>query len=118
MILIRKRWYKRAIWTGLSAMRYRKGISPVTAIQMATINTADYFGVSREMGMIAPGRYGDVLLVKDLNNFYADTVISKGRVVAENGKMLLELHNRKLSGMGTDVSPFTSAAGSRAISDW
>jgi adenine deaminase len=70
-----------------------EGISPVTAIQMATINTAVYFGVSREMGMIAPGRYGDILLVKDLNNFQADTVISKGRVVAENGKMLLEMQS-------------------------
>ena len=68
-----------------------QGISPVTAIQMATINTADYFGVSREMGLIAPGRYGDIVLVKDLNDFHADLVISKGRVVAENEKMLLEL---------------------------
>ena len=66
-----------------------QGISPVTAIQMATINTADYFGVSREIGMIAPGRYGDILLVKDLTEFRADLVISKGQVVAEDGKMLL-----------------------------
>jgi len=31
------------------------------------------------------------VLVKDLNDFHADLVISKGRVVAENEKMLLEL---------------------------
>ncbi|MDR3572678.1 MAG: adenine deaminase [Anaerolineaceae bacterium] len=68
-----------------------QGIAPVTAIQMATINTADYFGVSREMGMIAPGRYADILLVKDLNEFHAELVIAKGRVVAENEKMLLDL---------------------------
>ena len=30
------------------------GIPPITALQMATINTAEYFGVSRNMGMIAP----------------------------------------------------------------
>ncbi len=68
-----------------------QGISPVTAIQMATINTAEYFGVSREMGLIAPGRFGDLVLVKDLNDFQADIVISKGRVVAENGKILFEM---------------------------
>ncbi|MRR52625.1 MAG: adenine deaminase, partial [Rhodocyclaceae bacterium] len=38
-----------------------QGLKPITAIQMATINTAEHFGVSREMGMIAPGRYADVL---------------------------------------------------------
>jgi adenine deaminase len=33
------------------------GVSPITAIQMATLNSAEHFGVSREVGMIAPGRY-------------------------------------------------------------
>ena len=50
----------------------------MTAIQMMTINTAEHFGLTREMGMIAPGRWADVVLVKDLNNFKADVVIAKG----------------------------------------
>jgi adenine deaminase len=33
-----------------------QGIPPLTAIQMATINTAEHFGVQRDVGMIAPGR--------------------------------------------------------------
>ena len=45
----------------------------MTAIQMATINTAEHFGVSREVGMIAPGRWADILLVDDLNDFHAGT---------------------------------------------
>src|SRR5512141_48686 len=32
------------------------GLPPMTAIQMSTLNTAEHFGVSREMGSIAPGR--------------------------------------------------------------
>lgn len=68
-----------------------QGLKPITAIQMATINTAEHFGVSREMGMIAPGRYADVLLVKDLNNFQVDVVIARGMVMAEGGKLLAEL---------------------------
>ena len=63
-----------------------QGLDPITAIQMMTINTAEHFGLSREMGMIAPGRWADVVLVKDLNNFKADMVIAKGIVIAENGK--------------------------------
>ncbi|HSK89113.1 MAG TPA: adenine deaminase [Anaerolineales bacterium] len=68
-----------------------QGLDPVTAIQMMTINTAEHFGVSREMGMIAPGRWADVVLVKDLNNFKADVVIAKGQVIAEAGKWKVSL---------------------------
>lgn len=68
-----------------------QGLKPITAIQMATINTAEHFGVSREMGMIAPGRYADVLLVKDLFDFQVDVVIARGMVMAQEGRMLAEL---------------------------
>jgi adenine deaminase len=68
-----------------------QGLNPVTAIQMMTINTAEHFGVSKEMGMIAPGRWADVVLVKDLNNFKADLVIAKGVVIAEAGKWKVDL---------------------------
>lgn len=63
-----------------------QGLDPITAIQMMTINTAEHFGLSREIGMIAPGRWADVLLVKDLENFKADVVIARGQVIAESGK--------------------------------
>jgi len=69
----------------------QQGLEPMTAIQMMTINTAEHFGVSREMGMIAPGRWADVVLVKDLKNFKADMVIAKGQVIAEKGKWKVSL---------------------------
>ena len=68
-----------------------EGLDPVIALQMATINTAEHFGVSREMGMIAPGRYADILIVEDLNHFKAETVFARGVEVAANGKLLIEL---------------------------
>jgi adenine deaminase len=68
-----------------------RGLNPITAIQMMTINTAEHFGVSREMGMIAPGRWADVVLVKDLTDFKADLVIAKGQVIAEDGKWKVDL---------------------------
>ncbi len=67
------------------------GIPPITAIQMATLNTAEHFGLSREIGMIAPGRFADILLVSDLAEFHPELVIARGKVVAENGKLLIEL---------------------------
>jgi adenine deaminase len=66
-------------------------LDPVTAIQMMTINTAEHFGLSKEMGMIAPGRWADVVVVKDLKDFKADLVIAKGQVIAENGKWQVSL---------------------------
>jgi len=63
-----------------------QGLDPLTAIQMMTLNTAEHFGLTKEMGMIAPGRWADVLLAKDLKNFKADVVIAKGQVIAERGE--------------------------------
>lgn len=67
------------------------GITPVTAIQMATINTAEHFGLAREVGMIAAGRYADILLVEDLAEFKAYMVIAQGKVVAEDYQLTIEL---------------------------
>ncbi|MBT3389456.1 MAG: adenine deaminase [Chloroflexi bacterium] len=68
-----------------------QGLEPLTAIQMATLNTAEHFGLTRQLGMIAPGRYADVLLVRDLSNFQAGLVLAKGQVIAEDEKLLIEL---------------------------
>jgi adenine deaminase len=67
-----------------------QGLNPITAIQMCTINTAEHFGLTREMGMIAPGRWADVVLVKELHDFHADMVMAKGQVIAENGQWKLD----------------------------
>ena len=67
------------------------GLPPLTAIQMMTINTAEHFGLTKEMGMLAPGRWADVLLVEDLNDFHPSMVIAKGQIVAENGALTIEM---------------------------
>ncbi len=69
----------------------KHGVPPMTAIQMATINTAQHFGVQRDVGMIAPGRFADVLLVTDLEQLATDMVIAKGMVLVEDGKPIFDL---------------------------
>ena len=69
----------------------QQSLAPMTAIQMATINTAEHFGVSREVGMIAPGRWADILLVDDLNDFHTGQVILRGSVAVEKGMLLIDL---------------------------
>ena len=69
----------------------QQGADPVVALQMATLNTAEHFGVSREVGQIAPGRYADILLADDLHDLRAGLVIARGRVAAEDGQLAIEL---------------------------
>jgi len=66
----------------------REGVEPITAIQMATLNTAEHFGVSLDAGCIAPGRYADLLLVGDLERFDVTEVIAAGETVARDGVLL------------------------------
>src|SRR5262249_16652973 len=67
------------------------GLDPMTALQMMTINTAQHFGVDRDLGSLAPGRYADVVIAASLEKLKADVVISGGELLAENGKLLVEL---------------------------
>lgn len=64
-----------------------QGLPPITALQMATINTAEHFGLGREMGQIAPGRSADILLVKDLAALLIEMVIARGQVLVEDGQV-------------------------------
>ncbi|GMR09818.1 MAG: adenine deaminase [Anaerolineae bacterium] len=67
-----------------------QGVEPMTAIQMATLNTAEHFGVSTDVGQIAPGRYADLLLVGELSEFEVEIVIAKGLVAVQEGKILVD----------------------------
>jgi adenine deaminase len=60
------------------------GAEPMLALQMATINTAEHFGVARDVGQIAPGRFGDVVIVSDLAKFDVDMVIAKGQITSDS----------------------------------
>lgn len=62
------------------------GLDPVTAIQMATINPAEYFRLDH-LGAIAPGRQADFVIVSDLSSLTVEQVYCRGINVAANGKM-------------------------------
>ena len=70
------------------------GFDPVTAIQMVTINPAQYYGL-RDLGGVAPGKVVDLLLLDDLQHVAVKTVIKDGAVVAEAGHFVVELPSRR-----------------------
>ncbi len=67
-----------------------QGLPPVVAVQMATLNTAEHFGVDREVGILAPGRFADFALVPDLAGFAPWRVYLRGRQAAEEGRLVLD----------------------------
>ncbi len=68
------------------------GLDPVTAVQMATLNPAERFGL-RDRGAIAPGRVADLAVVEDLKNFQVHITFKNGTVAAREGKAYPILRN-------------------------
>jgi adenine deaminase len=65
----------------------QQGLEPIRAIQMATINTAEYFRLY-DRGGIAPGYIANLITFTDLPQLNIDMVFNKGRLVAKKGKYL------------------------------
>jgi len=68
-----------------------QGLKPITAIQMATLNTAQHFGLERELGSITPGRRADVVITSDLVTLPIELVIARGKVLAEHGRLTADI---------------------------
>jgi adenine deaminase len=62
-----------------------RGVPPVDAYRMATLNAATYFGREHEVGGIAPGRYADLCVLEDLSEPRPETVVARGKVAAAGG---------------------------------
>ncbi len=65
-----------------------RGVAPVDAYRMATLNPATYFGLDGDLGGVAPGRYADVCLLDDLAEPRPAAVVARGRLVASRGRLL------------------------------
>jgi adenine deaminase len=66
------------------------GLSPMTAIQMATLNIAECYGLKRK-GAIAPGYEADFVILRNLEKVEVSQVYKKGVKVAEEGQPLFEV---------------------------
>ncbi|GIN93457.1 adenine deaminase [Siminovitchia terrae] len=65
----------------------REGVDPLLAIQMATLNAAECFGLKTK-GAIAPGFEADLVLLKDLETVDIGRVYKGGKLVAKNGEVI------------------------------
>jgi adenine deaminase len=72
---------------GMVRRAIRAGLDPIMAIQMATLNPAQYFRLT-EVGAVAPGRRADLVVLDDLNDLVVRQVYFAGRKVAQEGRLL------------------------------
>ncbi len=74
----------------------QSGVDPITAIQIATLNAAEYFNL-HDRGAIAPGLRADLIVFDDLQHLTIEQVYRGGRLVARDGRVLpLDIPPRNL----------------------
>ncbi len=79
------------------------GIDPISAIRLATINTASYFDL-RHIGGISPGKIADVVVVDDLQKFRVQKVFKSGKLVAEAGHSIYQESARPQASIRSSVN--------------
>ena len=65
----------------------KAGKSPLTAIRMASLQTAEYFGL-KSVGAVAPGYRADLLVLDDLETVKVCDVYCGGRLAVSEGKVI------------------------------
>ncbi len=85
----------------------KNGINPITAVQMATINSAQCYGLN-EIGAVATGYNADFVVVDDLKNFRVREVYYRGELVAQEGEAVFKAVNEDISAVSGElnVKPF------------
>lgn len=70
----------------------RHGVPPLEAWRMASLNTAEWFGLDRDgLGAVAPGWKADLVVLRDLESVDVERVYVDGRLVAREGALTAEL---------------------------
>jgi adenine deaminase len=67
------------------------GIPPVDAYRMATLHPAEHHREAASLGSVTPGRFADLIVMDDFSSFPPHKVIVDGRVVAEEGRLVVDV---------------------------
>jgi len=81
----------------------KKGIDPITAIKMATINVCECYGI-KNLGAIAPGYGADLIIVDSLEDFNVLEVIKNGKFVAKDGEALFQVKKENITKVSGTVN--------------
>jgi adenine deaminase len=81
-----------------------RGLDPLAAVTMATLNPATYFQL-QDRGAVAPGLAGDLVVVADLQTFRVDKVLKNGKLLVDEGRLTA----------GLELPPYPAPASSMAV---
>jgi adenine deaminase len=73
------------------------GMDPIDAITIASKNSFEYYGMSKDLGAIAPGKLADILVLNDLETIKPDKIFVGGKLVVA--------HNNIVTGWPKTVIP-------------
>lgn len=81
----------------------RRGIPPGLVYQMVTINAAEHFGLDSLLGLIAPGRFADLVVIPSAGDYRPQMVLCEGRIIAENGAPRVEAQRNEFPAEFSDT---------------
>lgn len=79
------------------------GVDFITAVQMVTLNCAQCFKMDDELGSITPGKCADIVFIDSEKDIHITRVLIDGDVVAENGKLTIEVEKSEFPDWATDT---------------
>jgi adenine deaminase len=71
-------------------MAVKAGADPVVALQMVSINPAQSLMVDRYHGSLTPGKYANIVLLRDLATCDVDSVVARGKLAVQDGQAVFE----------------------------
>lgn len=80
----------------------KAGMDPLTAVRLATINTARHYRLTGR-GAVAPGYLADLVVVSDLSSFAVERVYKAGRLVAQAGELTVDIEEPAGEGLADTV---------------
>ena len=87
------------------------GLDPVTAVKLASFNTAQHFGL-KGLGAIATGYQADIAVLSSIKPVRVEKVIKRGSIVFDSGKILVVIPAPSVSGRIScmNVAPYNEGS--------
>jgi adenine deaminase len=93
-------FYEQGVIDRMIQIAIEKGIPPIDAYNMASINIARYYNIAHFYGNIATGRVANINFLSDINNPTPISVLAKGQWLKRDGKVIEQFPSFKWEDYG------------------
>ena len=89
--------YRKGHMDNKVRMAVKAGVSPVTAIQMVTINPAESLKLDDRIGSVSPGKSADIVILDSLTECTVSKVLADGKLIYSDGKIIADIPSAEIS---------------------